>query len=121
MDALTRPIPRESALLTIDVQEDFARQVPGTRECVPAMRRVVDAYRRQGLPIIHVVRFYLSDGSNADLCRREIRGVVAPGSDGAELVEELKPDSSVRLEAGPLLNGELQELRKNEWAMYKPR
>jgi nicotinamidase-related amidase len=121
MDAFTRPVPRESALLTIDVQEDFAGQIPGTRECVPAMRRVLDAYRQQGLPIVHVVRLYLSDGSNADLCRRDVHGVVTPGSDGAELVAELKPECSVRLGAGPLLNGELQELRKNEYAMYKPR
>jgi nicotinamidase-related amidase len=121
MDKLTRPVPRESALLTIDVQEDFAGQIPGTRECVPAMRRVLDAYRQHGLPIIHVVRLYLADGSNADLCRREVRGVVTPGSDGAELVEKLRPDCSVRLDAGALLNGELQRLRENEWAMYKPR
>jgi nicotinamidase-related amidase len=120
-DTFTRPVPRESALLTIDVQEDFARQIPGTRECVPAMRRVVEAYRQQGLPIVHVVRLYVSDGSNADLCRREMRGVVTPGSDGAELVDGLKPDGAVRLNAGALLNGELQELRENEWAMYKPR
>jgi nicotinamidase-related amidase len=73
------------------------------------------------LPIVHVVRLYLLDGSNADLCRREVRGVVTPGSDGAELVGKLKPDGSVGLNAGALLNGELQELRKNEWAMYKPR
>ena len=120
-NAFTRPVPLESALLTIDVQEDFAGQIPGTWECVPAMRRVVDAYRQHGLPIVHVVRLYLLDGSNADLCRREVRGVVTPGSDGAELVGKLKPDGSVGLNAGALLNGELQELRKNEWAMYKPR
>lgn len=106
-DIFTRPVPRESALLTIDVQEDFARQISGTRECVPAMRRVVDAYRQQGLPIIHVVRLYLADGTNADLCRRDMRGVVTPGSDGAEIVEELKPDSAVRLNAAALLNGRI--------------
>lgn len=85
------------------------------------MRRVVEAYRQQGLPIVHVVRLYLADGSNADLCRREMRGVVTPGSDGAELVRELKPDGTIRLDAGPLLMGRMQELRENEWAMYKPR
>jgi nicotinamidase-related amidase len=108
-------------LLTIDVQEDFARQIPGTRECVPAMRRVVEAYRQHGLPIFHVVRLYLADSTNADLCRRAIRGVVTAESDGAELVAGLKPDSAVRLNAAALLNGELQRLRENEWAMYKPR
>jgi nicotinamidase-related amidase len=115
----------DSALLTIDVQEDFARLIPGTRECVPAMRRVLKAYRERGLPIVHVVRLYLADGSNADLCRREsIRSgnsLVAPGSDGAEPVSDLKPDGSVRLDAGLLLGGGFQALGKNEWAMFKPR
>ncbi len=113
------------ALLTIDVQEDFARLIPGTRECVPEMQRVLAAFRRHGWPIVHVVRLYLADGSNADLCRRESiqngRGLVAPGSDGAELVAGLTPDPSVRLDASLLLNGGFQELGKNEWAMYKPR
>ncbi len=90
----------DSALLTIDVQEDFARLIPGTRECASAMR-------------------------NADLCRREsIRGgssLVAPGSDGAELLADLKPDRLARLDADLLMKGGFQELGKNEWAMYKPR
>lgn len=118
--AETTPIPVESALLTIDVQEDFADLIAGTRECVPAMQRVLEAYRNRGLPIIHVVRLYLPDGSNADLCRRNA-GVVAPGSDGAELVSGLKPALSVRLDAPLLLTGGFQELAEGEWAMYKPR
>src|ERR1700735_3230782 len=100
-DRYTTPVPGESALLTIDVQGDFTDQgapaeIAGTRECLPAMRRVLDAYRQRGLPIVHVVSLYLRDGSNVDLCRRDaIRagpGIVAPGSDGAEIVDELKPE-----------------------------
>lgn len=113
------------ALLTIDVQEDFARLISGTRECVPEMQRALAAFRRRGLPIVHVVRLYLADGSNADLCRRESfrngAGLVTPGSDGAELVPGLVPDPSARLDTGLLLNGGFQQLGKNEWAMYKPR
>jgi nicotinamidase-related amidase len=77
------------------------------------------------LPIVHVVRLYLLDGSNADLCRRTtiatLGGVAAPGSMGAELAQGIGPDSALRLDAGVLLRGELQELRKNEWVIYKPR
>ena len=47
--------------------------------------------------------------------------MVLPGTQGAELVEPLKPESDVRLDASTLLAGELQSLAKNEWAMYKPR
>lgn len=119
-DSNTTPAPRESALLTIDVQEDFAQLIAGTRECVPAMQRVLTAYRERGLPIVHVVRLYLADGSNADLCRRSA-GVVAPGSDGAELLDGIMADRAVRLDSGLLLDGRFQEMGKNEWAMYKPR
>ena len=129
-DRHTTPLPGESALLTIDVQADFVEpgapaEIAGTRERLPAMRRVLDAYRQRGLPIVHVVRLYLRDGSNVDICRRDAilsgAGIVTPGSDGAELVDEMKPEGSARLNAGLLLDGGFQTLRKKEWAMYKPR
>ena len=126
----TTPNPAHSALLTIDVQCDFtgaggAAPVAGTSECVPAMRRIVAAYRTYRLPIVHVVRLYASHGNNVDLCRREMieRGteLVRPGTVGAELVPSLKPNPEVQLDAGILLGGKLQTLGTNEWAMYKPR
>lgn len=129
-DRYTTPVAGESALVTIDVQVDFTAsgapaEIAGTRECVPAMRRVLDAYRERGLPIVHIVRLYLRDGSNVDLCRREAilagAGIVEPGSDGAELVDEMKPEASGRLDAALLLKGGVQTLRKKEWAIYKPR
>ena len=119
-----------AALLTIDVQRDFAlpeapAEIPGTAEAAPRMGRLVEAFRRARRPIIHVVRLYLPDGSNADLCRREAlkRGerIVLPGSDGAELLDELKPSSAARLDPEKLLAGRLQELATGEWAMHKPR
>lgn len=64
-----------SVLLTIDVQNDFTlsgapAEVAGTRQALPAMQQAVAAYRRAALPIVHVVRLYLPDGSNAELSRR---------------------------------------------------
>jgi nicotinamidase-related amidase len=126
----TRPEPARSALLTIDVQRDFTEpgapaEITGTMDCVPAMATILDAYRRAGLPVIHVVRLYLPDGSNADICRKEAfeagSAVVTPGSDGAELVEPLKRRSEVRLDAGMLLGSGLQPVDDNEWILYKPR
>ena len=117
-------------MLTIDVQRDFAlprapAEIPGTAEAAPRMGRIAAAFRWAGRPVVHVVRLYLPDGSNADLCRREVleRGarVVLPGSEGAELLDELKPSPATRLDARRLLAGELQEVGANEWAMYKPR
>lgn len=126
----TTPNAAHSALLTIDVQCDFtgaggAAPVAGTSERVPAMRRIVAAYRNYRLPIVHVVRLYALDGTNVDLCRREMvelgKEIACPGTVGAELVPDLKPNPEVQLDADILLGGKLQTLGTNEWAMYKPR
>ena len=96
MSRLTAPDPAKSVLLTIDVQQDFTNpgavaEIPGTSACVPAMRRIVEAYRQRHLPIVHVVRLYLADGTNVDLCRRDAiaagSATVRPHSLGAELVD----------------------------------
>jgi hypothetical protein len=51
--------------------------------------------------IIHVIRLYNADGSNADLCRRKSiesgKQLVTPETDGAELMDELKPSPDIRL------------------------
>ena len=126
----TTPVPERSVLLTIDVQQDFTApgavaEIAGTNDRLPVMRRVLDAYRIQHLPIVHVVRLYLPDGTNADLCRRTAlengKAVVLPGSAGAELVAPLKPDPDARLDATLLLANQMQLLTDREWAMYKPR
>jgi len=126
----TTPEPERSVLLTIDVQEDFVRrgapaEIHGTAERIPAMRRAVDAYRKHCLSIVHVVRLYLADGSNADLCRRESiesgTRIVVPGTTGAELIEELRPAPACRLDVESLLPGGLQQWTEHEWVMYKPR
>ncbi len=118
------------ALLTIDVQNDFTLssaplEVHGTREVLPNIRKLVLAFRRYKKPIIHVVRLYLPDGSNSDLCRREaIQGgqlVVTPNSPGAELVDEIKPAPEIKLASQRLLAGEIQLIGPMEWVMYKPR
>lgn len=129
-DQYITPEPLASALITIDVQNDFARAgsrayIPGTADVVPAISRALDAYRDARRPIIHVVRLYSADGSNADLCRRTlIEGgaeIARPGSDGAELADALKPDPSVTLDAHALLAGEFQQLSDHEWVLYKSR
>lgn len=130
MDSYTQPDPSRAALLTIDVQNDFTgpdapAKIDGTAEALPEMERVVEAFRRASAPIVHVVRLYRQDGSNVDLCRREViqngAKIVQPGTDGAELVEALKPTSDVRLDADQLLSGGFQEVGSQEWILYKPR
>jgi nicotinamidase-related amidase len=125
----TRPDFGAIALVTIDVQNDFLDgqpfEIPGTTQALPAMRRLVEAFRRARLPIIHMVRLYESDGSNAELCRRPIleqgATLVCPGTSGAQIAPPLLPSEGVHLDAGLLLSGAPQALGPKEWAMYKPR
>lgn len=118
-----------SALLTIDVQGDFYNSdapalIEGTRERLPAMQNVVQAFRSTGRPIIHVVRLYLADGSNAEPVRRPLLSttpVVRPGTAGSELAPELLPENANQLDTDLLLAGDFQSVGPSEWVMYKPR
>lgn len=130
MNGYTTPDLNRSALISIDVQNDFVlddapARIPGTLESVPAMSKMIQSFRDCDLPVIHVIRLYLPDGSNVDSCRRAAveRGarIAIPESDGAELVESLKPNSDTRLNAQLLLSGGVQEIGRNEFVFFKPR
>lgn len=126
----TTPEVAQSALLTIDMQKDFvehdgASPIEGTTKCVPAITRVLAAYRKRKLPIVHVVRLYEPSGSNADLCRRDLiesgKQLVTPGSPGAELVSNFTLGLDVKLDPASLLAGQMQPIHDREWLMFKPR
>jgi len=130
MSRYTEPHRDSAALVIVDVQRDFSLpgaplEIAGTSDAVPRIRRLLEAFRAAGRPIVHVVRLYREDGSNVDPVRRATieSGVrlAAPGSDGAELVDDLKPDPSLRLNCDALLRGEFQCLTEDEYVMYKPR
>src|SRR5919109_288253 len=107
VDKFTSADWRNAALLTIDIQNDFTLlnspfAITGTFEIVPKMRHVLHAFRTAHKPIIHVIRIYNPDGSNVDLCRRRAvaelgKKFVIAGTQGAELVDELKPFSSSKV------------------------
>ncbi len=124
------PELNKSALITIDTQCDFTlpgapAEIPGTTDVIPNMKRLLQKYRQAALPIIHIVRLYLPDGSNADICRKELiesgKRIVCPGTPGAELVEDLKPSKNHRLNSELLLKGKVQNWGNNEYVIYKPR
>ena len=130
MNPYTEPHPDTAALVTIDVQRDFSLpgaplEVPGMMDALPNIRRLLAAFRADGRLIVHVVRLYAENGSNVDPVRRAAvedgERMLAPGSSGAELMDELKPDPASRLDAEALLRGEFQRLAPNEFVMYKPR
>lgn len=72
-----------------------------------------------------MIRLYHQDGSNVDLCRKDLvrsgKQIVITGSAGAEIVDELKPSIDTALDSNLLLSGRLQQVGSSEWIMYKPR
>jgi nicotinamidase-related amidase len=129
MDEHTEPHFSTSALVTIDVQRGVldggSMAIAGTSAALPAMARLVEGFRRRGRPVVHIVRLYFRDGSNAERCRRGAlaRGadMLIAGSDGAELAAPLLLDSRVRLDVAHLLEGGAQQLSAREHILYKPR
>jgi nicotinamidase-related amidase len=128
----TRPLAASATLVLIDVQRDFLdipgddapMPVEGTGAAIPAMAKLAIAFRRRGLPIVHVVRLYRPDGSNVDLVRRQSieqgARIAAPGSAGCQIAAELLPNA-VELDHELLLAGGFQQVGPAEHVMYKPR
>lgn len=130
MNKYTKPNWKRSILITIDTQNDFTMpdspySIEGTEGVLPEMHKLLELFRKKGLPILHVVRLYKEDGSNVDMCRKELieSGVriVTPGSIGAELVKEIQPEGYAGINQEELLNGGFQLISENEWVMYKSR
>jgi len=130
MQEYLAPERERIALITIDAQRDFIlpsapASVSGAVSTVPAMRRMIEAFREAGAPIVHAVRLYRCNGSNVDLCHRASiesgQRIVMPGTSGAELIDEVKPSLGQRLEPELLLDGKLQEIGHKEWVCYKSR
>jgi len=125
----TDPEFEKSALITIDVQCDFldggSCPIAGTSAAIPKMALLARSFRAAGRPILHMIRIYQPDGSNAELSRRgALEGgaqIVLPASPGMELASELLPHGNVRLNAELLLSGQPQVLGPSEWAIFKPR
>jgi len=129
MDKYTRPDFDKSALITIDVLRDTLDgqplEIPGTSTALPKMKQLLDFYRENNKPIVHIVRIYKADGSNVDLCRRELveggAEILTENSLGAELAQELFDNDAVRYDTSFLLNGGVQKISDNEVIIYKPR
>ena len=128
-DPHTSPDLSSAALITIDTQRDVldggALEIPGTSAVLPQMSALLSCFRGLRAPIVHIVRLYRPDGSNADLCRRGMleRGapILHPGVNGTQLAEELLPEAGMRLDDELLLAGGVQALDSREAVIYKPR
>lgn len=130
MSAYTTPNFAASALVIIDMQNDFAlpvapARIDGTMDVLPKVVELAAAYRCAGRPVAHVVRLYRRDGGNVDLCRRALieagKEIVAPGSRGSQVLEELRLPEMWELDHESLLRGNVQKISELEAVVYKPR
>ena len=91
---------RKYALIIIDMQNDFV--LPGSSACVAGaydtvsfIKRLLDFFRMNKLPVFHVVREYRADGSDIEMNRLEgflRKGrYLVPGTKGCEIVDSLRP------------------------------
>ncbi len=119
-----------AALLKLSVQRDFMEsgspiKAYGGERALPAIHRLVEGFRSRRAPVFHAVRLYRPDGSNVDACRRQAveegMRVLMPGSLGAEILDELKPDPAIRLNPERLMDGRMQDIGPCEWVFYRPR
>jgi nicotinamidase-related amidase len=129
VDPLLAVDPVTSALVTIDLQQDFLSEspngVPGTTEVLPRVFEVVEAFRDAGRPVIHIVRLYEKGGADADLVRRALLAsgveLVAPYTPGSGLADGLGPVGAPALDPALLLGGGVQDIGPREYVIFKPR
>ena len=125
----TAPEYAKAALLTIDVQNDTLDGQPfeirGTSQALPTIGEIASVFRQLARPIVHVLRIYLPDGSNAELCRRnELNNgaqMFLAGSTGRQVAQLILPDDAPSPDDESLLRGEFQPLGTAEWYMHKSR
>lgn len=129
MDSGVAPHYSSAALITIDVQVDTLDgqplEIPGTSEVVPRIVNLARVFRQAGLPIVHVVRLYSADGSNAEPSRRELVSgptpLLRPGTPGRLLAPGVAGIDDVEFDDQLLLSGRPQEIGMREIVLYKPR
>ena len=90
---------KNAALLIIDMQNDFVLEdaplrVKGASDIIDNLKKVLEKFRKENLPVIHVVRVHRKDGSDVEITRKE-KFLKVPfaveGTKGAEIIDELKP------------------------------
>ena len=125
----TRPDFTSAALVIIDTQAGFLDgrplEIPGTTPVLPAMRRLAEAFRLAGKPVVHIVRIYQPDGRNVDLCRRSAvecgADMILEDTPDCQIAAELLPAGAAPLDCARLLSGGIQALSETEVVIYKPR
>ncbi len=88
-----------SALLIIDMQNDFVREgaplrVRDAGTIVGTVRQVLETFRRNHLPVFHILRVHRRDGSDVEIFRQDIfrkTPFAVEGTNGSQVINELEP------------------------------
>ncbi|HHW41356.1 MAG TPA: cysteine hydrolase [Syntrophomonadaceae bacterium] len=90
----------KTALLIIDMQKGFCLpgapfEVPVAMDVAKKIKEALEACRKDGLPVVHVFRYYRADGSDVELTRYggfiKAGGSLVRGTESAEILDDLKP------------------------------
>jgi nicotinamidase-related amidase len=85
----------KTALLIIDMQNDFAGTGNHANKIIPKVKEVLNFFRDNKLPVFHIYREYRADGSDIEMFRLKNflnnSKICVPDTFGSEIVEELKP------------------------------
>ena len=82
------------------MQNDFvlpnmSATISGAYKTLPKIKQLLDFFRRNKLPVIHVIRTYKSDFSNVEITRinefKQGNSYAVEGTKGCEIIDELKP------------------------------
>lgn len=82
------------ALLLIDLQNDFISWTINAMDLIPRLGKVLDSFRANNIPVIHIIRHYSEDGSDVENVRLENfmdKPFVVAGTPGADIVAKLRP------------------------------
>ncbi|MDD1706509.1 MAG: cysteine hydrolase [Methanoregulaceae archaeon] len=90
---------RKPALLIIDMQNDFVREgaplkVGDAGLITGKIQSVLESFRRNRLPVFHVLRVHRRDGSDVEIFRKDLfrtSPFAVEGTKGAGIISELEP------------------------------
>lgn len=128
-DPFTAPEYDRAALITIDIQNDTLDggpfEVPGTSAILPSISNLCRRFRDAGRPIVHVIRIYTPDATDAERCRKAslLAGerILLKGSAGRRPADSLLPGQDIHIDDDLLMAGKIQSIGPAEVLIYKPR
>jgi nicotinamidase-related amidase len=94
-----------TALLVIDMQNDFIKpgaclEVPEARNQIPEIKKLIEAARRFGVPVVYTAHIHRSDGTDMGLMKYwpmiNNRTCLVEGSEGAQVYPEIAPKGNER-------------------------